>query len=301
MSSVPESVIELARQRQEARATKNWALSDQLRDQILQQGFEVVDVDGGFSFRAKNPFPVYERIGDLRFFTEKRFQICVGLIVDGFVDDAVISIQAVKKFATADTAIAIIICGTPDLGSIAQEIDDRTFITQINAGVGWGEAANALLKLSPAPYMVIMDPSTIFTGDAITPALAKLNEGVYSAVGWHGGLVNLDDDWRSIEDKGNGDVDALFSYFMALNVEHALGAGGFNSRAIFYRSADIEFSLRLRQARGRLLQMELPLEQARHHGYYDSDETFRNEQSKKTYDRILDRFRGKTEILVERR
>ena len=84
MSSVPESVIELARQRQEARATKNWALSDQLRDQILQQGFEVVDVDGGFSFRAKNPFPVYERIGDLRFFTEKRFPICVGLIVDGF-------------------------------------------------------------------------------------------------------------------------------------------------------------------------------------------------------------------------
>ncbi len=301
MSSVPESVIELARQRQEARATKNWALSDQLRDQILQQGFEVVDVDGGFSFRAKNPFPVYERIGDLRFFTEKRFPICVGLIVDGFVDDAVTSIQAVKKFAPADTAIAIIICGTPDLGSIAQEIDDRTFITQINAGVGWGEAANALLKLSPAPYMVIMDPSTIFTGDAITPALTLLSEGTYSAVGWRGGLVNLDDDWRSIEDKGNGDVDALFSYFMALNVEHALGAGGFNSRAIFYRSADIEFSLRLRQARGRLLQMDLPLEQGRHHGYYDTDESYRNEQSKKTYDRILDRFRGKDEILVERR
>jgi len=57
----------------------------------------------------------------------------------------------------------------------------------------------------------------------------------------------------------------------------------------------------LRQSRGRLLQMELPLEQARHHGYYDTDEAYRDEQSKKTYDRILERFRGKTEILVERR
>ena len=47
--------------------------------------------------------------------------------------------------------------------------------------------------------------------------------------------------------------------------------------------------------------MELPLEQARHHGYYDTDEAYRDEQSKKTYDRILERFRGKTEILVERR
>ncbi len=301
VTSVPENVIELARARQAARTEKNFALSDQLRDQILTQGFEVLDIDAGFSFRAKNPFPVYERIGDLRFFTEKRFPIAVGLIVDGFVEDAVTSIQAIKKFSPADTAIAVVISGTPDLATIASEIDDRTFITQINAGVGWGEAANALLKLSPAPYMVIMDPSTIFTSDAITPAIAVLNENIYSAVGWHGGLVNLEDDWRSIEDKGNGDVDALFSYFMALNVEHALGAGGFNSRAIFYRSADIEFSLRLRQSRGRLLQMDLPLEQARHHGYYDSDEAFRNEQSKKTYDRILDRFRGKTEILVERR
>ena len=120
-------------------------------------------------------------------------------------------------------------------------------------------------------------------------------------MGWRGGLVNISDDWRSVEDKGPGEVDVLFSYFMALNIEHALGASGFNARAIYYRNADIEFSLRLRQARGRLLQMDLPLEQARHHGYYDTDEVYRETQSKKTYDRILERFRGKTEILVERR
>lgn len=301
MSSVPESVIELARARQAARAEKNFALSDQLRDQILQHGFEILDVDGGFSFRAKNPFPVYERIGDLRFFTEKRFPSSIGIITDGFLEDVVTSVQAIKKYAPSDTSILILISGTPDLSTIAHELDDRTFIAQINAGVGWAEAANALLKLAPAPYLVIMDPSTIFTGDAITPVLSTLSAGEFSAVGWRGGLVNISDDWRSVEDKGPGEVDVLFSYFMALNIEHALGASGFNARAIYYRNADIEFSLRLRQARGRLLQMDLPLEQARHHGYYDTDEVYRETQSKKTYDRILERFRGKTEILVERR
>jgi hypothetical protein len=301
MTNVPENVIELARQRLTARAEKNFALSDSLRDQILHHGFEVLDTQGGFSFKAKNPFPVYERIGDLRFFTEKRFPIAVSLVVDSFVDDAITSVQAIKKYAPTDTAILIIVNGNPELGSLATELDERTFIAQINTGCGWAEAQNAALKLSPSPYLVVMDPSTIFTGDAITPALDKLNEADFSAVGWRGGLVNVEDEWRSVDDKGDGEVDVLFSYFMALNVEHALGASGFNARALYYRNADIEFSLRLRQSRGRLLQMSLPLEQARHHGYYDTDENYRDEQSKKTYDRILDRFRGKNEILIERR
>jgi len=301
MTTVPENVIELARQRLTARAEKNFALSDSLRDQILHHGFEVLDTQGGFSFRAKNPFPVYERIGDLRFFTEKRFPIAVSLVLDGFVDDAITSIQAIKKYSPVDTAILIVVNGKPELGTLATELDERTFIAQINMGCGWAEAQNAALKLAPAPYLVVMDPSTIFTGDAITPTLQKLNEGEFSAVGWRGGLVNVDDEWRSVDDKGDGEVDVLFSYFMALNVEHALGASGFNARALYYRNADIEFSLRLRQSRGRLLQMSLPLEQARHHGYYDTDESYRDEQSKKTYDRILERFRGKNEILIERR
>ena len=301
MTTVPENVIELARQRLAAIAEKKFALSDSLRDQILHHGFEVLDTQGGFSFRAKNPFPVYERIGDLRFFTEKRFPIAVSLVVDSFVDDAIASIQAIKKYSPVDTAILIVVNGNPELGSLATELDERTFIAQINTGCGWAEAQNAALKLSPSPYLVVMDPSTIFTGDAITPALDKLNEADFSAVGWRGGLVNVADEWRSVDDKGDGEVDVLFSYFMALNVEHALGASGFNARALYYRNADIEFSLRLRQSRGRLLQMNLPLEQARHHGYHDTDESYRDEQSKKTYDRILERFRGKNEILIERR
>jgi hypothetical protein len=47
--------------------------------------------------------------------------------------------------------------------------------------------------------------------------------------------------------------------------------------------------------------MDLPLEQGRHHGYYDVEESFRDAQSKKNYDRILERFRGKEAILSPRR
>ena len=52
---------------------------------------------------------------------------------------------------------------------------------------------------------------------------------------------------------------------------------------------------------GKLLQMELPLIQERHHGYHDADPEYRDVQSKKNYDRILEKYRGKEAILSPRR
>ena len=299
--SAPEVVVELARARLAARAAKDWALADQLRNKIAEHGFEVLDVADGFEFKLKSPFPIVSRVGDVRKFTDKTFESAIAIIADGYIEDLSAAISSIKEFAPTTCAILVLISGKLELGSIAAALDSRTFITQIQEGVGWGEAANALLKFAPAPYVIIMDPSTRLLADAITPTLAALATGEWAAVGWRGGLINIADEWRSVDDKGVGSVDVLFSYFLGLNRESAIESGGFNNRAIYYRNADIEFSLRLRQSRGNLLQIDLPLEQARHHGYYDTDPTYRDEQSKKNYDRILERFRGKNEILVERR
>ena len=299
--SAPEVVVELARARMAARAAKDWALADQLRAQIAEHGFEVLDVPDGFEFKLKSPFPIVSRIGDLRKITDKKFSCSVAIITDSYIEDAILAVESIKAHSPVDTAILLLIAGSPDVGDVSSQLDSRTFIVQIQEGVGWAEAANALLKLAPSPYVIIMDPSTRLLGDAISPTLEKLSQGEWSAVGWKGGLVNVEDDWRSVTDKGPGAVDVLFSYFLGVNRESAMECGGFNNRAIYYRNADIEFSLRLRQAHGNLLQIDLPLEQARHHGYYDTDPAFREEQSKRNYDRILERFRGKNEILVPRR
>jgi hypothetical protein len=295
--SAPEQVHELARARQAARAEKNFALSDQLRDEIAAQGFEVVDVAAGYELRPKKRFPSYESTRDVRPINSGKYEITVAMIVDGFHEDAVTTIKSIKE--NSQCAIAVLVIGDP--GILVDQLDARTSLVHLTESLGWGECANALLRNITSEFVVIMDPSTRFTGDAITPVLAELKKREYVAVGWRGGLVNLDDDWRSIEDKGAGEVDVLFSYFLAMHREDALGAKGFSNRAIYYRNADIEFSLNLRHGQGRLLQMDLPLEQDRHHGYYDTEEEFRELQSKKNYDRILERFRGKTAILSPRR
>ena len=295
--SAPDSVHELARARQEARAEKNFALSDQLRDEIASQGFEVVDVAGGYELRPKKRFPVYESTRDIRPINSGKFEITVAMIVDGFHEDAATCIKAIKEHSQC--AIAVLVVGDP--GVLVNELDSRTSLVQVNENFGWGENANALLRNVTSEFIVIMDPSTIFKGDAITPVLEELKKREFVAVGWRGGLVNLEDDWRSTDDKGAGEVDVLFSYFIGMHREDALAARGFSNRAVFYRNADIEFSLNLRHSNGRLLQMDLPLDQARHHGYHDSEPEYRDAQSKKNYDRILERFRGKTAILSPRR
>ncbi len=295
--TAPDSVHELAIARQAARAEKNFALSDQLRDEIAAQGFEVVDVAGGYELRPKKRFPVYESTRDIRPINSGKFEITAAIIVDGFHEDAITCIRSIKTHSQC--AIAVLVIGEP--GDLMNELDAHTSLVQVNENFGWGENANALLRNITSEYVIILDPSTTFTGDAVTPVLEELKKRDFVAVGWRGGLVNLEDDWRSTDDKGPGEVDVLFSYFIAMHREDALAARGFSNRAVFYRNADIEFSLNLRHSNGRLLQMDLPLEQGRHHGYHDSDPEYRDAQSKKNYDRILERFRGKTAILSPRR
>jgi hypothetical protein len=294
--SVPDSVTAIAQARMDARAAKDFALADKYRDELLQAGFEIVDVAGGYELKPKKPYITLAYPRDIRPIDLDN-DVTVGLIVDGFTEDALETVKAIK--ANSDCAVAIISIG--DAGALFEQMDKRTYLISVNSGAAWGDCANVFLEKVQSKYVVIMDPSTRFTGDAITPVVQELQKGEYVAVGWRGGLVNTEDEWRSVDDKGPGEVDVLFSYFMAFTRAAMIEVGGFNPRALYYRNADMEYSLKIRQAGGKLLQMELPLIQERHHGYHDTDPEYRDVQSKKNYDRILDKYRGKSAILSPRR
>jgi hypothetical protein len=294
--SIPDSVTQLAQARMDARAAKDFKLADKYREDLMHAGYEVVDVAGGYELRPKKPYITLAYPRDIRPIDLEN-DVTVGIIVDGFTDDALETVRTLKSYS--DCAVAIIAIG--DAGALFEEMDKRTYLISVAQGASWADCANVFLEKVASKYVVVMDPSTQFTGDAISPVIDELAKGQYVAVGWRGGLVNLEDQWRSVDDKGIGEVDVLFSYFMAFNREAITQVGGFNPRAVYYRNADIEFSLKIRQAGGKLLQMDLPLTQGRHHGYYDVDPDYRDAQSKKTFDRILEKFRGKEAILSPRR
>ena len=292
---VPDEIWKLGQARHLARSEKNFVEADRLRNQMWSQGWDVIDADGGFRIEPK---ALYLDYSSTRAVSEIECgEIAIAMIVDGFQEDAVETILGIRAF----TSIPIVLLSLKEVGPMEGLCDEKTFVIHVQEPCGWGEAANALMKKIRAKYLVIMDPSTRFTGDAIAPVLEELRKNEYAVVGWRGGLINVEDEWRSVDDKGAGEVDVLFSYFMAIDREAGILAGSFNPRAIYYRNADIEFSLKLRHSQGRLLQMDLPLTQGRHHGYHDVDPEFSKAQSKKNYDRILEHFRGKSAILSPRR
>jgi hypothetical protein len=45
---------------------------------------------------------------------------------------------------------------------------------------------------------------------------------------------------------------------------------------------------------------DLPVHQERHRGYHDTNPTVRDRESRRTYDRLLSRFRGRDDILAPR-
>lgn len=294
--NIPEEIWKLGVERQEARQGRDFALADRLRNQLADLGWEIFDQAGSFELRERLKYTVVENLRAITSIIEP-CEVAIAMIIHGFEEDAVATVKSIRQF----TSVPIVLLSLGDVGSLVDVIDANTAVLKVDEECGWGPAANALLQNIPSQFLIIMDPSTRFLGDAITPVLDQLKEGAFSGVGWKGGLINIDDEWRSVDDKGPGEVDVLFSYFFAVDRQAAIEVGGFNPRALYYRNADIEFSLRMRHARGLLLQMDLPLMQDRHHGYHDVDSDFRDVQSKKNYDRVLERFRGKNAILSPRR
>ena len=50
---IPQKFLEMLSQRQEARMNRDWALSDQLRDQILEAGYVIEDTPKGPRLKQK--------------------------------------------------------------------------------------------------------------------------------------------------------------------------------------------------------------------------------------------------------
>jgi len=161
----------------------------------------------------------------------------------------------------------------------------------VSASPGWGASRNALLRADPAGVHVIMETSTLLTGDAISPLLGAVAVDGVVAAGWRG--VEPDPDLRGFHDGGPGPVSALLGYLLAVRAGAARAVGGLPARARFYRNADLEFSLRLRSM-GQLVVPagDLPVLQSRHRGYHDSDPQFRDRESQRNYRRVLDLLRA---------
>ena len=65
MSTVPQEILALAQDRLNARSAKDFALSDQLRDQIAEQGWLIKDTSEGYDLSIAPPFKQFTSLDKL--------------------------------------------------------------------------------------------------------------------------------------------------------------------------------------------------------------------------------------------
>lgn len=295
-----EEATRLAQLRQDARAHKNWQEADRLRDEITSLGYKVLDTPSGFTLEEET-YSTVTTISDIKpdsiEFANQDTVVC--LVIDGWLEDVVDSISRILHHTPFPIALIDLSDNAvvhQSLYELEKQHDSRLkvlIVQQTLSDVGWAASFNKLVEAVCAENVVIMDISTLLDGDAITPLLECLKENVVAA-GWKG--ANVSPDWLSFE-AATGSVDALLSYLFIVK-RNVLREHPFDPKGKFYRNTDLEWSLEVKTAGYLLVAVDedLPCTQARHHGYHDSDENYRLRESKRNYDRLLSKFRGKYEI-----
>jgi hypothetical protein len=295
--TAPDAVQQLAARRAQARADKDYAASDALRAEIAALGWAAKDTADGQVLSPLPPYPVLQGVKDLpdRSGEPDSRRCTVALLVEGWPDDLRTCVAALLEHTPDDVVVVLLENGETDAGAVVHELAAHPRVEELHVerAAGWAEARNALVRADTAFAHVVMDVSTVLEGDALTPLLAALDAGA-AAAGWRG--VHVEDGWLSFADSPAGEVEALLSYLLAVRRSAALQVP-LPPKARFYRNADMEWSFLLREAGLRpLVAVDVPARQDRHRGYHDSDPELRDRESKKTYDRFLQRFRGREDL-----
>ncbi|MCU1673081.1 MAG: hypothetical protein JWN77_1194 [Frankiales bacterium] len=299
MTSPPAPVTALAEERAQARAAKDFAAGDRLRDEIAALGWTVRDGADGWTLAERPPYAVLPSVRELpdRSAEPDSRRCTVALLVEGWPVDVRTCVDALLAHAPEDVVVVLLENGPTDAGAVVHELAQqfpRVEELHVEQAAGWSAARQALLTYDTATVHVLLDPSTVLEGDALTPLLAAFDEPEVAGAGWRG--VDVADGWTEFVDAGPGQVEALLGYLFAVRRSAALQVP-LPPKARFYRNADMEWSYLLREAGvGRLVALDLPVRQDRHRGYADSDPAYRDKESRKTYDRFLQRFRGRDDL-----
>ena len=110
------------------------------------------------------------------------------------------------------------------------------------------------------------------------------------------GIVTAD--LQDFEASAGPEVDAIEGYLMALRREVLHAAGLFDEKFRWYRTADIEFSFRVKDAGLKAVVVPVPVTRHEHRMWFNTPPKERARWSKRNYYRFLDRFRGRFDLLV---
>jgi hypothetical protein len=228
------------------------------------------------------------------------------------------ALDALTAAAPAGTDIVLVADGLPDRAlegvratDLAADVAAReggapVELVRTSAPLGYGAALNIGIRRAGAPFVVVVDPSIVPSGDAISPLVEALADPQVAIAGPFG-LVSAD--LRRFEEvlapaSAPIEATAIQGYLMAFRRSDAVARGPLDEGFRFYRNLDIWWSLVLRDEgedaapRRAVVIPGLPLTRGEPRAWTATPPAERDRLSKRNFYRVLDRFRTRIDLAV---
>ena len=300
MPEAPREIEALAARRAAARAEKDFATADALRDEIEAAGWTVVDVPGGWTLEPvahredEEAGPI--RAQDVASMLDAPASVdaSVHWVAEGWPDDIVRAIRSFRAHAGDRTMQYVVADVTgADVATFGEDVE----VISLESETGWGAARNAGLRRSTGALVLVMDGSIEATGDVLGPLEAALADPDVGIAGPFGIVTR---DLRQFDDApGAGPCDAVEGYCMAMRREVLERAGLFDEKFKWYRTADIEYSFRVKDLGLSTVVVDLPVIKHEHRMWFETDPATRAKWSKRNYYRFLDRWRDRWDLVLD--
>jgi GT2 family glycosyltransferase len=298
--AAPDEVTALAERRAAAREAGDFAAADAFRDRIADAGWQVADGPGGWQLIPIEPAgstssgPV--RAADVNSVLKEpaTADVSVHWVVEGWLEDVV---RGIASFGSHEAGLSVHHVVADVTGVHAGAFGPEVEVVALEPGTGWGAACNAGLKRASGTVVVVMDGSIEVTGDVFAPVMGALED---PSVGLAGPFGIVTHDLRQFEDAtGPGDCDAIEGYFMAMRREVLTDVGLFDEKFRWYRTADIEFSFRVKDHGLRTVVVPVPVRKHPHRMWFETDPAERAKWSKRNFYRFLDRWRDRWDLVLD--
>lgn len=298
MSDVPDVIRRLAAERAAARAAKDYARADALRDELAAAGWRVDDAPGGGApglepIVAATPERLRPRDVPSVLDEAPTADVTAQWVCEGWPKDVERAVEAFRRQAGGRTLQLVVADIT---GAAPDRWGEDVEVVPLVDDAGWAAARNAGLRRSRGRLVVALDPSIEPTGDVVGPLERALGDPAVGVVGPFGIVTR---DLRTFDEAaGTGPCDAIEGYLMAFRRELVTEVDGFDERFRWYRSADIEWSFRVKDAGYRVEVVDVPVRKHAHRMWESTPEGDRARLSKRNFNRFLDRWRDRWDLVL---
>ncbi len=297
--SLPTDVRRLVDERSAARAARDWARADALRDELAALGWDVQDSPAGSSVRPILA-PRAGEGGVDPLDEPAAVHLSIQAAAEDHAEDLLRLLHGLGAHPPSITWELVVVANEPafDVDTVLAQapLPVAPAVLRSDGRLGWADARNLGLRASRGDVTLLLDASVEPTGDFATPLLAAFGDpGIGLAGGW--GLRSADG--RQFEEAPAGEVDAVEAYCLAVRREALRAVGGFDRRYRYYRNADLDLSFAVRDAGWRAVRVcPLPMVRHEHRGWTSLSDEERDRLSRRNFYRFLDRWRDRDDLLL---